>query len=43
MKTKEIVNISKIKLGNVPCLYVKPNFMEGKLPTIIFYHVFISN
>lgn len=43
MDKKEIFKISKLELNNIPCLYVKPNFIDGELPTVIYYHGWSSN
>lgn len=40
---KELLDISRIKLGNIPCIYVKPVFNTEEAPTVIYYHGWESN
>ncbi len=37
MDSKEILNIKDLRLGNIPCTYVRPNYHTNK-GTIIYYH-----
>jgi dienelactone hydrolase len=34
----KILDVSKVELAGIPCLYIKPNFIDGELPTLVFYH-----
>ncbi|MBS4536144.1 alpha/beta fold hydrolase [Clostridium sp. D2Q-14] len=43
MNKEKILNISKVELSNITCLHVEPNFIEGELPTVIYYHGWGSN
>ncbi len=40
---KELLDISRVKLGNIPCLFVKPIFDTEKAATILYYHGWSSN
>lgn len=38
MHIKEQVDSLKIKINEIPCLYVKPNNIDADLPCVIYYH-----
>lgn len=40
---KGLLDISRVKLGNIPCIYVKPIFVTEETPTVIYYHGWESN
>jgi dipeptidyl aminopeptidase/acylaminoacyl peptidase len=38
MQPKDLIKVSRIELSGIPCVYAEPGYMEGKLPTVIYYH-----
>ncbi|SHI85918.1 alpha/beta fold hydrolase [Lutispora thermophila] len=40
---KNLLDVSRIQLKNIPCIYIKPVFNMEEVPTIIYYHGWESN
>lgn len=38
MISNDLLDVQKILLAEIPCLYIKPRFISGELPTVVFYH-----
>lgn len=38
MKVSDIIKVTSIKLGEIPCLYIKPYYEDSKSSTVIYYH-----
>lgn len=43
MKEYSLIDSSEVILNGVPCIYIKPNFINGDLPTVLLYHGWSSN
>lgn len=42
MKANDLIEVKPLVLNNIPCLIVKPTFIQGDLPTLFHYHGWCS-
>ena len=40
---KDLLDISRVELGNIPCIFVKPKFNREEAATVLYYHGWSSN
>jgi len=40
---ENLLDITRVILGDIPCIYVKPEFITEQRPTVIYYHGWESN
>ncbi|MDR5659855.1 alpha/beta fold hydrolase [Serpentinicella sp. ANB-PHB4] len=43
MNQYHLVDVNEIKLAGIPCIHIKPNFINENLPTVVLYHGWSSN